>query len=348
MIRERVKTLRAGIGTLLAVGAAICIVTIMPAAAQNAALPLAGILGPDSKIAFHGDREGRDSPDEIYVISADGSGERRVTPTTDACNAINPRWSPNGHRIAFHCSIEAVFSEIYLIDADGTGMTQLTNMTPAGLGAAFATWSPKGNKIAFSSALSPNIYVVDVDERVVTQLTSFACGANRPDWSPDGRKLVFNSVRSSQCPFPPQVYVVEDIDHPDVAVRLTFTGTNRAARWSPDGSKITFESTRDNNPNGAATEIYVMNADGSAQLRLTEFAGMDSVPSFSPDGHWIVFHRQLFIIDGLEPPNGSDLFAVPADGSGGIVQLTNQAPRSFSSFASWAPGVLRPAEGAER
>ena len=93
MIRERVKTLRAGIGTLLAVGAAICIVTIMPAAAQNAALPLAGILGPDSKIAFHGDREGRDSPDEIYVMSADGSGERRVTPTTDACNAINPRWS---------------------------------------------------------------------------------------------------------------------------------------------------------------------------------------------------------------------------------------------------------------
>src|SRR5215467_5102230 len=295
MIRERVKTLRAGIGTLLAVGGAICIVTVMPAAAQNAALPLAGILGPDSKIAFHGDREGRDNPDEIYVMSADGSGERRVTPTTDACNAINPRWSPNGHRIAFHCFTEdPPFSEIYLIDADGTGMTQLTNMTPAGLGAAFASWSPKGNKIAFNSPRTPNIYVAD-------------------------------------------------IDNPDVAVQLTFTGANMNARWSPDGSRITFESNRDGN-----REIYVMNADGSAQFRLTTNTVRDEVPSFSPDGQWIVFHRQLFMIPGLEPPNGSDLFAVRADRPGEEVQLTHNAPASFSSFASWAPGVLRPAEGTER
>src|SRR5215467_3790468 len=204
MIRERVKTLRAGIAALLAVGSAICIVTVMPAAAQNAALPLAGIiLGPDSKIAFHGDREGPNEPDEIYVMNADGSGERRVTPLGDACNAINPRWSPNGHRIAFHCSTLAPpFSEIYLIDADGTGMTQLTNMTPAGLGAAFPSWSPKGNKIAFNNPtpnplmphIMPNIYVVDVDEGVMTQLTSR--GASRPDWSPDGRKLVFHSNRA--------------------------------------------------------------------------------------------------------------------------------------------------------
>ena len=336
MIMKHVKTLRAGIGTLLAVGGAICIVTVMPAAAQNAALPLAGILGPDSKIAFHGDREGRDRPDEIYVMSADGSGERRVTPTTDACNAINPRWSPNGHRIAFHCSIEPVFSEIYLIDADGTGMTQLTNMTPAGLGAAFASWSPKGNKIAFNSPRTPNIYVVDVDEGVVTQLTSR--GGRRPDWSPDGRKLVFHNGPLTAF----QIFVA-DIDNPDVAVQLTFTGANMNARWSPDGSRITFESNRDGN-----REIYVMNADGSAQFRLTTNTVRDEVPSFSPDGQWIVFHRQLFMIPGLDPPNGSDLFAVPADGSGGIVQLTHGAPASFSSFASWAPGVLRPAEGTER
>src|SRR5215470_3321861 len=171
MSKEHV-TLRAGIGTLLAVGAAICIVTVMPAAAQNAALPLAEILGPDSKIAFHGDREGPNQPDEIYVMNADGSGERRVTPLGDACNAINPRWSPNGHRIAFHCfTLVPLFSEIYLIEADGTRMTQLTNMTPARLGAAFASWSPKGNKIAFNNPMNPqtpniipNIYVVNVDD----------------------------------------------------------------------------------------------------------------------------------------------------------------------------------------
>src|SRR5215813_13965425 len=301
MIKKHVKTLRAGVATLLAAGVAICVVTVMPAAAQNVALPAAGILGSDSKIAFTGDRAGRENFDEISVMNADGSGERIVTPTKDAsCNAINPRWSPNGHRIAFHCfTLVPLFSEIYLIEADGTRMTQLTNMTPARLGAAFASWSPKGNKIAFNNPMNPqmpniipNIYVVNVDDLAVTQLTfelTFG-GANRPDWSPDGRKLVFN--RGPQLTA--QIYVA-DIDDPDGAVQLTFPGgANRNPRWSPDGSKITFESTRDGD-----AEIYVMNADGSAQLRLT---------------------------------NG-----VTGD----------LATTSFSSFASWAPGALRPAEGAE-
>src|SRR5262249_48635865 len=156
---------------------------------QDAALPAAGILGPGSKIAFAGDREGRAKFNEIYVMSADGSGEPTlVTPPGHACHANNPRWSPNGHRIAFHCfNLATPFSEIYLIDADGTGMTQLTNMTPVGLGAAFASWSPNGKKIAFNNPMNPlmpnilpNIYVVNADGGVVTQLTSL--GASRPDW----------------------------------------------------------------------------------------------------------------------------------------------------------------------
>src|SRR5262249_49017716 len=264
--------------------------------------------------------------------NADGSGERIVTPTKDAsCNALNPRWSPNGHRIAFHCfTLAPPFSEIYLIDADGTGMTQLTNMTPAGLGAAFASWAPKGNKIAFNSVVMPNIYVVDVDEGVVTQLTSYE--ARRPDWSPDGRKLVFHAGTTFQ------IYVA-DIDNPNVVVQLTSTGANQNARWSPDGLKITFESTRDGN-----REIYVMDFDGQHQRRLTTNAVRDEVPSFSPDGLWIVFHRQLKTDQGT-PPNGSDLFAVRADGSGEEVQLTTSvtddlATTSFSSFASSAFGAL--------
>jgi len=366
MSKERVKTLRAGIATLLAAGVAICVVTVMPAAAQDALLSVdvtngTATLLPGSKIAFHGDRQGRDEPDEIYVMSA-ADPERRLTPDREnKCNAINPRWSRNGHRIAFHCFILNVpdpsnknFSEIYVINADKTGITPLTDMKAGEdvgecplntCGAAFASWSPNGKKIAFSSAnplirdFVPHIYVVDVDDCIaapapcrlgagVTRLTSLE--ANRPDWSPDGLKLVFN-----RGPQPTAQIYVADINDPDVAVQLTFPGgANRNPRWSPDGSKITFESTRDGNP-----EIYVMNADGSGQLRLTDSPDApNNVPSFSPDGHWIVFHRQLFIIPGQRSPNGSDLFVVPVDRSLEAVRLTTKAPDSFSSFASWAPG----------
>ena len=357
MSKERVKTLRAGIATLLAAGVAICVVTVMPAAAQDALLSVdvtngTATLLPGSKIAFHGDREGRDELDEIYVMSADPENpERLLTPKKhpNDCNAVNPRWSRNGHRIAFHCFNEdLLFSEIFLINADGTGMTQVTNMSPDGHGAAFPSWSPNGKKILFTNVPPPmgkfpaNIYVVDVDvddDCAVLPPPAHCVGtqliprANRPDWSPDGQKLVFFSNRLGTN----QIYVA-DIDDPDVAVQLTFIGANRVPRWSPDGSKITFESTRDGNP-----EIYVMNADGSAQSRLTNFSGppdpgIDAVPSFSPDGNWIVFHRQLFIIPGQDLPNGSDLFVVPVDGSLPAVRLTTKAPDSFSSFASWAPG----------
>src|SRR5215469_897528 len=145
MSKERVKTLRAGIATLLAAGVAICVVTVMPAAAQDALLSVdvtngTATLLPGSKIAFHGDREGRDELDEIYVMSADPENpERLLTPKKhpNDCNAVNPRWSRNGHRIAFHCFNEdLLFSEIFLINADGTGMTQVTNMSPDGHGAA--------------------------------------------------------------------------------------------------------------------------------------------------------------------------------------------------------------------
>jgi TolB protein len=118
-------------------------------------------------------------------------------------------------------------------------------------------------------------------------------------------------------------------------VRLTSApGGDIAPKWSPNGQKITFQSSRDGNP-----EIYEMNADGTDQQRLTFNHVTDAFPSWSPNGKEIVFNRQLFELPPpLDAPNGSELFAVRADGSGER-QVTHHAPDSFSAFASWAPGA---------
>jgi len=190
-----------------------------------------------------------------------------------------------------------------------------------------------GTKIAFNSFISPDIYVINVDGSGLTRLTDDPANEARPDWSPDGRKIAFNSNRDAAPGNPADIYVM-NADGSGEPVRLTAApGADIGPDWSPNGQRITFESNRDGD-----REIYVMNADGTDQVQLTSNDVIDAFPSWSPDGREIVFHRQLYQFPPpLDPPNGSELFAVQADGSGER-QLTFHARDSFSAFASWAPG----------
>jgi Tol biopolymer transport system component len=291
-----------------------------------------GSPGAGSKIAFTADRPGRDAPDEIYVMNGDGSGERRVTFSTSG-NSLSPSWSPNGKTIAYHDNIAPGVTEIYLVGADGSDQRQLTHMGELGLGgAAFAGWSPDGKKIAFTSLASADIYLINLDGSGLTRLTDGPASDARPAWSPDGTKIAFTSNRDASPGNPADIYVMS-ADGSGQPVRLTSApGTDDRAAWSPSGQRIAFESSRDGN-----REIYVMNADGTDQTRRTFNDVVDANPSWSPDGQEIAFHRQLFQLPGLNLPNGCDLFAVRADGSGER-QITHHAPDSFSAFASWAPG----------
>ena len=291
--------------------------------------------GIASKLVFTADRPGRDLPDEIYVANADGTNEQRLTftdavssclPTDLRCppsgSNLMPKWSPNGRQIAFATDRSGMF-QVYVMNDDGSDLRQLTTE-----GGAMPAWSPDGHRIAFTSARAPNdVFAINTDGTGLVNLTNHPAVDARPDWSPDGRRIAFNSARDGNQ----EIYVMNaDGSSP---VRLTFNaGTDMGAEWSPNGQKIAFESNRDGN-----REIYVMNADGTDQVRLTFDSRIDAFPCWSPDGKWIAFHRQVVSIPGLLPPNGSELFAVKADGSA-LVQLTHATPASFSAFVSWGQG----------
>ncbi|HET7189911.1 MAG TPA: protein kinase, partial [Gemmatimonadaceae bacterium] len=245
--------------------------------ARRLLAPAAPVATPSaSHIVFVTDRDGPDplgnlGNQEIYVMNADGSDQRRLT--NDPALDITPALSPDGRRIAF-TSQRAGGYDIFVMNADGTDQRQLTHFADLGLGATKPTWSPDGKRIAFNSWVKRvDIYAIGIDGSGLVKLTDDPAGAHSAAWSPDGRKIAYVSRREGH----PEIFVMKaDGSEP---ARLTVNDRgSRNASWSPDGRRIAFQSNRDGD-----IEIYVMNADGSDQRRLTSTPGEDSFPSWSPD-----------------------------------------------------------------
>ena len=94
---------------------------------------------PDGrKLLFVSRRNGNP---EVYVINADGGGQRRLTrnPAEDS----DPAWSPDGRKIAFISTRDGERA-IYVMNADGSQQRSVTRGIRR-IGSGFA-WSPAQNK----------------------------------------------------------------------------------------------------------------------------------------------------------------------------------------------------------
>ena len=94
------------------------------------------------KIAFTSIRDGSQ---EIWVMNADGSNQRRITQGLDKC--WGPQWSPDGSKILFYSGADGSAGNIYVVKPDGTGLVQLTKSGKDRV----PQWSPDGKMILFDS-----------------------------------------------------------------------------------------------------------------------------------------------------------------------------------------------------
>ena len=138
------------------------------------------------------------------------------------------------------------------------------------------TWSPNGQKIAFTSTRSggTDIYVMNSSNGgSQTRLTTSSALDAEPDWSPDGTKIVFSTNRHGTLNF--ELYSM-NATNGNAQTRLT---NNAAAEttpsYSPDGARIVFSSTRNGN-----LELYAMNAAGGAETRVTNNPAIDATPDW--------------------------------------------------------------------
>ena len=264
----------------------------------------------NGKIAFWSVRDGNG---EIYVMNADGSGQRNIT--SGPGNNTQAAWSRDGAKLAFISDRDGN-QEIYVMNADGTAQTRVTN-TPGF--EQFPAWSPDGTKLAFTTYRDGNaeIYIMNADGTAQTNRTNNPAFDCCPTWSPDGAKVAFRSDRDGQ-----EIYVM-NADGTAPTKLTTTPSLDDLPAWSPDGTKIAFASNRE-----GPLRIYVMNADGSEQTRITNGPNLDFFPTWSPDGTKLALTSDR---DG-----NFEIYVVNVDGSG-LTNITNNPALDFQP--SWVFGV---------
>ena len=167
------------------------------------------------------------SNQQIWVMSANGTGHTRLTNDSTVLFNDFPDWSPDGARIAFY-SDRAGNADIYVMDPDGTNEARLTSAPSIDFQPA---WSPNGQKIAFVSDRDGNmeIYTMNADGSAVARLTFDTANDFHPSWSPDGTKIVFQSNRAGANKA--DIWVVNSDG--TTPVRLTTAaGDNTYPKWT--------------------------------------------------------------------------------------------------------------------
>jgi hypothetical protein len=210
------------------------------------------------------------------------------------------------------------------MSADGSSPTRLTTNSASDYA---PSWSPDGEKIAFTSerngTLNDDIYVMNANGGNLTRLTANTASNTAPSWSPDGTKIVFTSNRDGND----EIYAMNaDGSSPTNLTKNAATDSNPS--WSPDGTKIAFTSGRDGNIGGGNDEIYVMNANGGNQTRLTTNAATDSDPSWSPNGTKIAF------TSGRDGFGDEEIYIMSANGAN---QTRLTKPKGHNKEPDWSP-----------
>jgi TolB protein len=123
----------------------------------------------------------------VYVVAADGSRIRRLTPWSLAAGG-RLDWSPDGRELLFRSladRVGGIGSSLYTIHPDGTGLHRLTRV-----GRVFGgSYSPDGAWIVFAGGPAggqPDILVMKADGTAVRPLETTPSWEGSPDWGARG------------------------------------------------------------------------------------------------------------------------------------------------------------------
>ncbi len=248
-------------------------------------------------IAFRSDR---DSNDEIYLITPDGS--EFINITKNPADDDDPAWSPDGNKIAFASKREGGQFDIYVMNVDGSNLTRLTSDPAADTD---PSWCQNGTRITFRSTRDGNseIYIMDADGSNKIRLTNDPAVDNEPicgSGSPGApcSKVVFYSNRSGNG----DIWIM-DPNNPLPEQISTYDGFDCSPTFSSDCLELLMVSDR-----GGSDDIYKYPLDGSEPTLLVGGSGDEFQASYSGSGG-------THVVFDTNRDGNWELYTIGADGS---------------------------------
>jgi dipeptidyl aminopeptidase/acylaminoacyl peptidase len=252
------------------------------------------------------------SPDDnIWIVPSDGSEPARLFAASPKSENF-PRWSPDGHWLAFLSDRgEDGQPQIWLMRADGGEAEKLTE---AKAGVSSFSWSPDGRMIAFlardaatdeeqkkqnrrddaieveHSYHYTRLWIIGLNDRKAALVTRQNLDVKDFDWSPDGESFavaytatprLFEDLQSTLA-------VVRQSDGELLRtlsedVNIIFT---QNVCWSPDGSTVLFFES---SPTKGAYWVSLVDAKGGpARPLLKEYPATFWSCEWAPDSRHVI------------------------------------------------------------
>ncbi len=215
----------------------------------------------------------------IWILPVKGGEPKALSVLRGSVS--NPKWSPDGKRIAYFASEKDEIG-LWVMNRDGSARKKLTNLEKSncylGMRGNELCWSPDGKELAFNAAgpryyshnPSPQNPPTGNDVMVVERLLykSF---------------YYYSDLR--------RTYVYRISADGGVPKQISFGEYDyHSISWSPDGKRIACVSNRTGKDDyNANNDICLLSTQGKEMIQLTHTIGPEYTPVWSPDGSKICY-----------------------------------------------------------
>lgn len=273
-------------------------------------------------------------------------------------------FSPDGKNLTLQITNTAFgvpCDQIFMLDlnnpdglkpiSNGKGRTTCSYFLPDGKHILYASTHegneacplpPKSKDGKYVWAVYPefDIYISDLEGKIVKKLTDSPGYDAEAVVSPDGKKIAFTSTRSGDL----ELWVM-DIDGSNLKQITSGLGYDGGSFFSPDSKKLVFRSSRpktdeaikeykdllrENIVAPTEMEIYTCNIDGTDLKQITNLGKANWAPFFHPSGKKIIFSSNHHSTRGYD----FQLYMIDTNGEN-LKQITYES--EFNAFPMFSP-----------